>query len=307
MTALINSLSPFTLTPSGGVSTTLATEGVGLSADIIQITHHHSGNVSPTAVLVPGATPRMQVSVPFKLAYDTFGFGVKKLTALDVYLAKFDDFVRAPGAVHQKYSLAAGAIAAAHITGWSVSADGVLMAQVEIIPLSSDGIVHPLSIIDNVSLPALSGSPILHTLGSIKINGTRILGANSNAANVAGAMTVQRTDGDKFPRAAARLQVMPTLQIGHSDPRTVLSQLGLLGADETATAEFFYKQYDPDTGVTRDDGGAYRLDVALGRFHPSGFDSSQGAVASTGITVHAIAPDGATFPFALTYDVDPNA
>ena len=130
------------------------------------------------------------------------------------------------------------------------------MAQVEVVPLSADGVVHPIAITENVALPALSGSPILHTLGAIKINATVIEGATSNSANIAGGMVIQRTDGDKFPRAAARLQITPTLQIGHSDARTVLADLGLLGADETAIAEFYYKQFDPDTGVTRDDGGA---------------------------------------------------
>jgi hypothetical protein len=287
---------------------TLATESVGLSTDIIQITHHHSGNISPTAVLVPGATPRVVLSIPFDLAYTTFGLGMKKLTQLDLFLAKFVDFEKGGAGVHQKYSLASSpgaASAAAQITGWSVNADGIAMASVEIVPLSYDGKTHPLLISENQDLPTILGSPKLHTLGPAKFNGTIIPGVTSHSANIAGNLVVQRVDGDLYPKSAARLLIAPTLAIGHSDPKSVLTAMGLLGTDDTGSSSFFLKEYDETTGVTRDDGGAYQIDVDLGRFHPSGWDASTGAVVNNAITVQAIAPDGGTHPFAITADTVP--
>jgi hypothetical protein len=54
MAALISSLSPLTLTVSGGAQVVLATESVGLSLNIAGSLHHHSGNEFATLGVVPG-------------------------------------------------------------------------------------------------------------------------------------------------------------------------------------------------------------------------------------------------------------
>lgn len=307
--ALIDSLAPIRLTPSVGSAVTLATESVGLSTDIIAVTHHHSGNMSPTAVLIPGATPRFAFSIPWDMAFSFFGLGVKKVIAMQSFLTRFQDFVRAPGAVHTMYRLqttvSPNAIAAAQISGFNVTADGVLMAQVELVPLSGDGFTHPVERVNNNNLLALSGSPILHTLGPAYIQGAVIPGVTGCSGQLSGQLTVQRVDGDKYPKNAARLMIAPTINLSHSDPDSVLASLGLLGVAGSSTLSVYFKEYDPTTGETNDAGGAYRIDVAISRINPSGFETSEGVVASTAITVHGIAPDGGTHPFAVTANVVP--
>jgi hypothetical protein len=303
MPADINSLAPVTLTTPTGAKV-LATESLGFSADIIKNVHHHSGNMSPTMVAVPGANPRAQLSVPFLDAYNAFGLGCVKITALGLYLSKFTDFLRDPGANHHRLKLNTNAYAAGQITGWSVNVDGILMASVDIIPLSADS-NHPLVFEGGQSLPAYTGSPILHTLGPVDINGTVIPGLTGHSGALNGAMNVQRSDGFKYPRLAGRMTISPNLNLAHADPAAVLTALGLLGTDITASVVAYFKEYDPTTGVVREDGGAISLSIAKGRCSPSGFEASQGAVATTGIAVDGISTDGVTNPFAIATSVTP--
>lgn len=301
MSATLHSLAPVTLTVSGGSSLTIPVESMGFTPEILGNVVHHSGNTAPTLVAVPGANPRIVLSVPFKTAYETFGFVPKKLTALSCYLSKFADFVRAGTLAHNAVALAANQLGAAQILGWSVNVDGILMANVEIALLSLGGMTHPLELKTGLTLPTLSGTPALHTLGPAKINNVVIPGCTGHDGGVNAPLIVNRSDGDLYPRVAARPQEAPSINLAHADPVAVLAALGLLGTDISATTEVYFKEYDPDTGVANADSGtAISITLSGGRLHPTALDARQGQVATTGIAVMPTSSDGLTSPLAVT-------
>lgn len=289
--AVISSMSPVRITVSGGSSVVLPTERYGLSLGIMQTLHRHSGNVPPTACVVPGGTQKITISVPLFAAIETFGLGLVKLTQFDGFLSRFADYNKVEGAYHFKIGLESACAAAAEITTWNVNVDGIAMATVEIVPLSDNGANSPVKFSESQELPLLASQPLLHTLGPIKINGTVIPGLSSQSGSINGSPIIQRTDGDKFPRVCARLQTEPTLDLNHADPKTLLAALGVLGSDITADVSAFLKAYDASTGVVSQSNGIEFL-VEKGRIHPAGADSSQGQVSTTAFRVHAISSDG---------------
>jgi hypothetical protein len=297
MAALISSLSPLTLTVSGGAQVVLATESVGLSLNIAGSLHHHSGNEFATLVVVPGSNPMATVSVPFESAFDALGLGINKLTELSLYLAKFVDFERVQaGAV--KVSLTAACIATAEITDWSVSVDGILMATVTFHFLSSTGMLNPVTI-GTGALPTIVGTPSLHTLGPVVLNGIGYPGLQASNGSMNAGPVVQRSDGDLFPRVAARIQAEPRISLTHADAASIVAGLGPLGASITGTCDVYFRHYDESTGVVEASDGI-KIEITLGRVHYSGFDSTQGQVSSTEIEVLGITTDGGLNPLIVT-------
>ena len=295
----INSLAPISLKVAGAQNDiVIPVENHAFSADIISNPHFHSGNTSPTQITVPGANPKITFSTPFKAAFDIFGLGIIKLEELDVYLSKYVDFVRSPDPVHTRITLSAGAFAGAQIVSWSVSVDGILMADVSIDLLSDDN-VHPFVFEINQALPTLAGNPALHTLGPVRLNNVIIPGCSSDGGDIGATTIVQRNDGDLYPRVAARTQIVPTARIAHEDPVAVLAALGLLGTNITALTELYFKAYDVTTGVSSQLLGI-KLAIGAGRIHPDGWSAPQGGVASSGIVVQGIAADGVANPFTVT-------
>lgn len=301
MSAVLSSLAPVTLTKSGGVATTIPTEHIGVPLGIIQSLHNHSGNVYPTLVVVPGADRRVTLSVPMKIALDTFGLGLVKLTAFAAFFARFEDFNREDTAVHMALELNTACVAAAQISGWTVNVDGILMATVEIVPMSTTGQLDPLKISNDVDLPTLPGSPALHTLGPVKINGTVVPGLSGHSGSIGSNIAVQRTDGDLYARVCARIEAKPTMSLAHQDPVTILNSLTLMGVVITEVV-VYAKAYDPATGVASQ-AGSISFTIVSGRIQPAGPDASQGGVASTGIEVLGISDDGATNPIAVNTNV----
>ncbi len=301
MVAIISSLSPVVMTKSGGSSTTLATENIGVSLGIIGNLHHHSGNVFATLVTVPGSNPTATLSIPFLSIFELIGLGLAKLTAFEVYLAKFEDFNKVGGAVHRKISLTPGCVAAIEITGWSVNVDGILMADVMVQFLSSDGMINPVTIALG-TLPAYDGTPELHTLGPVTLNGVPVPGLQAHSGTMNAGPIVKRSDGDLFPRICARVEANPNASLTHDDPATVLATLGPLGASVGASTIMYFRSYDENTGVVNQADGI-SIEIVLGRLHASGFDANQGQVASTGIEVMGITDDGGDNPYIVTTGV----
>lgn len=301
MSAVISSLAPVVLKKVGGLATTLAVEQVGVPLGIMQTLHNHSGNVFPTLVAVPGADRRMTLSIPIKPALDFFGLGLVKLDQCDTFLAKFEDYNRDDGTVHTKLGLNTGCFAAAQITGWSANVDGIVMATVEVVPISTTGQLDPLLLSETVDLPAITGSPALHTLGPVSVNGTIIPGLSGHSGSIGSTIAVQRTDGDLYARVCARIEAKPTMGLTHQDPLTILSELTLMGV--TITSVIVYaKSYDPVSGIASQ-AGSISFTMVSGRLHPGGPDASQGSVASTSLEVLGISDDGGTNPIAVNTNV----
>lgn len=309
----VNSLAPVVVNAGNG-QVVLALESMGFSADILQNIHHHSGNVSPTLVASAGANPRVMLSIPFLLAFTTFGLGVSQLTQCDIFFSAYLDFVRQVGtnAVHTKLGLAGSpsgnSVAAAQIVGAAVNVDGVLMAMVEILPVAADYQTHPQVLSEDVTLPTLTGSPALHTLGPVSINGTIYPGLEASGFQIQGNLATQRTDGDLYPRVAHRTQVAPQLTLTHRDPLALLEAIGLTGLTISAPGVVaYFKAYVSGNGPT-DSGlvsaaGGIAVTVAYGRVTHSGVEANQGQVLSNQLLITGINPDGITSPFAITTGV----
>jgi len=307
MPADIYSLAPINLRLAGaGADIVIPAENHAFSAEILANPFFHSGNVSPTQITVPGANPRVTVSMPFADAFSAFGLSMVKLTTLDVFLSKYADFLRLGVTSHPNINLTAGAFAGAQITDWSVGVDGILMAEVTFDMFSNDQ-DNPFEIGSGLTLPVVATEPVLHTLGPALLNNVVIPGLSANNGSINGQTIIQRSDGDLFPRVGARPQIQPTARLAHNDPIAVLAALGLLGTTVTATTELYFKEYSPTTGVVRSDGGAVKLAIAKGRLNPDGWQAGQGAVATTGINVIGYAADGIANPFVVTLNTVPPA
>jgi hypothetical protein len=294
MPATVYSLAPCKLN-----TTVVPVERIGFSPGVLANPHQHSGNEYPTLVAIPGAVPRVTLTIPWRAAYDVLGLGINVLTAFEVYLAKFASLTRASGNVHTKWALSTSCTAAAIIMGASVNQDGVLMAEVEVYPLSNDGVAHPLTRTDNNALPSLASQPVLHTLGPMSINGTVVPGLQSASLDLGQRLQVDRTDGASYPILATRIDAAPRVSGTHADPVGLFARLGsLLGVDLTSNAVAYFRQLSAaglvDTGAT-----AVSITVASGRVVPLEVADSQGSVATIGLDVHGLSST-ATHPFAVS-------
>lgn len=290
----------YSLAPAKFNSTVVPVERIGFSAGIIANPHQHSGNEYPTLIAIPGATPRVTLTVPWRAAYDSLGLGINVLTAFEIYLAKFASLTRASGSVHTKWALTASCTAAAMITGASVNQDGILMAEVEVVPLSNTGLAHPLTRTDNNAMPSLASQPVLHTIGPMSINGTVVPGLQSCGIDLGQRLEVQRTDGTLYPILATRMDAAPRLTAGHADPVGMYAQLGsLLGVDITSNVVAYFRQYSATTGIISSGSDAVSITVASGRVVPLEVPASQSTVATIGLEVHGLS-SSATHPFAVS-------
>jgi hypothetical protein len=288
----------YSMAPCKINTTVIPVERIGFSAGIIANPHQHSGNEYPTLVAIPGATPRVTLTVPFLFAYGMLGLGINVLTGFEVYLAKFASLTRASGSVHTKWALTASCSAAAIITGASVNQDGILMAEVEVYPLSNNGTTHPLTRTDNNALPSLAAQPTLHTLGPMSINGTVYPGLTTAGVELGQRLEVQRTDGALYPILAVRVDATPRITATHADPVAVHGILGLTGVNLTSNLVAYFRAMDT-AGLVSTGADAVSITVASGRVLPLEISTAQGQVATIGLEVTGLSST-ATHPFAMS-------
>ena len=273
----------YSLAPARIGSTVVPVKSVTVSPAIISEQDIHSGNPFPTLVRVSGAQPKMTITMPFAPAWAAIGtFDVFKVSVLDIYFAKFLNYIRDPGAVHQKFGLSGTSAAALLITGISVDQDGDLNATVEVTPVSDGSFTNPIALTTG-ALPTLAGQPLLYTLGPVSINGTVIPGLTSAGADLAQQLIVQRSDGSKYAMAAGRMSATPRLFGEHADPGAIAAAITMDGANITANVIQYFRAYNSTTGVVDNAASSgCSLTVAAGRIHPTDFSVTQGAIAKSG-------------------------
>ena len=273
----------YSLAPGRIGATVVPVKSVTVSPTIISEQDIHSGNPFPTLVRVSGAQPKLTMVVPFAPAWAAIGsFDVVRVTTLDVYFAKFLNYIRDPGAVHLKLGLSGTSAAAVMITGISVDQDGDLNATVEVTPISDGSFTNPIAI-TTAALPTLGSQPLLYTLGPVSINGTVIPGLVSAGADLAQQLIVQRSDGSKYAMAASRMSAAPRLFGEHADPGAIAAALTLDGANITSNVIQYFRSYNAVTGVVDNAASSgCSLTVAAGRIHPTDFSVTQGAIAKSG-------------------------
>ncbi len=286
------------LSPININSTVLAVENISLPYDVVSVVSQHSGNEYPTLIASPGANPRLTFRTPFANAFTLIGFGVLAATALDVYLAKFVSSARSGSSVHSKLSLASSCTATCHITGVSVSQDGILMADVECVYLSNDGVTHPIAAMTtNNALPSLAAQPTLHTQGPISIGGTVYGGLKSAGIDLGQQMTTARSDGDPYPRVCVRTGGQPKLSGMHEDPTAMHAILTTVGIS-SAIIQYF-RSYSATTGIV---GTANSVSITLAtpdKINPTSLDAGQGSPATLGFEAWGLSTSG-THPLSVS-------
>lgn len=272
----------YSLAPATLNSTTLAIEGLTISAALASESFRHSGGLFPSVLVVPGAAPRVSFRTPFKEAYDLIGLKSLKLTTFNLYAAKFVDAVRQSDSSHLKYGLTASCVGHATIKGASVSQNGILMADVEVVLLSNDGMTHPLTAA-TASLPSLASQPALKTLGPIDVNNVVNGGYMSVNLDLGNKLEAFTSDGCLYPTVAAYLGGDPAITAEHADPATLWASIGLTGSAITGDIIVYCRDYSTTTHLTQATG--LSLTIASGRIMPEDFSISSLGLARGGIRV----------------------
>lgn len=276
----------YSLSPGKFGSTVVPFKSVGFSPGILAELDFHSGNPYPSLVRVSGARPRVVMTMPLAAAYAALsgGFGLTKLTAFEIYLAKFTDGIRSSSSDHTRFALDSGAVAHAFITGAQVDQDGLLMATVEVYPLADDSTTFPLVQTSNNALPTLAAQPDLHTLGPVSINGTVYPGLKSAGFDLAQGFATETSDGDRYPKVGRKLDSSPRLFGEHSDPQAIDNILTLIGLNISSNVVQYFRKFDATTGlVSNDASSAISLTVASGRAQPLDLGVDQNGIARQGI------------------------
>jgi hypothetical protein len=289
--ALIYSLAPATLN-----STTLGIANLKVSPSILKMMYRTGGNEFPSVHAVTGATPAFSFQTPYYEAYNLIGLKSLKLTTANVYLAKFVDAIRSSSSVHTKYALASSATGFACIRSIAGQLNGIVMANVEVMLLSSDGMTHPWVPTQNNALPSLASQPALRTIGPTTVNGTTIAGTSSVNIDLAPSMEAVTSDGDLYPRVCAYKGGDPVINIEHGDPETLRTTLGFTGTAITANVVQYFKTIDPTTQIALTT--ADSLTVAGGRVLPHDIDTDNLQIARGGMTVDCLS-SSSTHPIVI--------
>lgn len=274
-TALLHGLSPITLN-----ATVLAADEItpdpGVNLDLFR----HSGLPYGSQALRLKIAPMVRFRTPFLGAFNLLGFRTTKLTAFSWSFRKFTDYLTDAGATHPLYQLNTGCTAAARIVGLSVDRGGLAMAEVEVVPLSTDGTTSPITN-TTAALPTLGSEPTLHTLGAVVLNGTKVNGVSSIGLDLGINLTGDTFDGEAYLRTLAEVEADPTISVEHGDPITLLSSLGLTGLSASSNFDFYLR--DLSAGIAQATG--IRLRIASGIAVPGAIQLRRGALATTGLSL----------------------
>jgi hypothetical protein len=293
MAATLSSMAPIQIN-----STVLPVESYGLSLGIIAEIHEHSGGIYPTAERISGAVPRITARIPFRAAYDLIGLTILEATTVDCYMTKYGALIPTAGSTHPKLALTTSCKAAVHITGASVDPDGMLFADVEIFPLSTAGVAHPLTYTQTNALPSIT-QPVRHTLGPWSHNGTVLPGVTGYGIDFGQRVEVTRHDGDPYAIAALRNGGQPRFSIAHADPFALLNSLTLTGSDITANDVLYFRQYNATTGVIDTGATAISMTIGKGRVKPLEVTNAQGQISTIGVEIAALSTDGTSAPIVV--------
>ncbi len=284
--AVLRSLAPITMNAA-----TLPILSMRWSPGALDEPFSHSGNEFATHNRQTGAEPRLMVTMPFWDAYNLIGWKSLKLTTLDAYEAKYVDAARQTGAVHRKYALTASAVAHATIRSVTLGDPrGLCLADVEVLYLAPAGTAttHPVTPTDNNSLPAITTGPTLQSGGPMKILNTSYNGLQSMTLDTGNQLQAFTHAGDKYPTICQYAGGVPVVRGEFADPPTLLSAIGLEGADLASSTVMYFRDYDATTGVLALTGVS--LTLARGRIMPDGdIDSSNRGVDRLGFRIHALA------------------
>jgi hypothetical protein len=238
----------------------------------------------------------VRFKTPFLAAYNLLGLGLFRATAFNFTFTQFSNFVRTAGATHPQYALASSAVIVARIIGAKVNQRGILMADVVVVPLSSDGMIHPIAAPTNVTLPTLASEPALHTLGPVEINGTKYSGCRNAGFDLGNEFTGEPHDGDLYLRNVGEFQADPKLQFEHADPTTLYPILGGLGVAVSSTAKLNFRDYSSTTGAAL--GTGLSISISSGAVNTGAIKMGRGSVPTIGGEIQPLSSTQ-THPFTI--------
>lgn len=286
------------LAPMRVNTTVIPVADVQVPPEVASEAFRHSGGEFASALVVPGAAPRVRYRTPAKVALDLIGLKALRATATDLHFAKFTDGIRDSGSAHTKYGLAVGATAFHFIRSISVADRGIAWADCEAILCSADGMTHPIAAPTLVALPTLVSQPSLHTLAPVSINGTAIGGvlgwSLDNAPEIMVGIDGNPGDGLLYPTIATYLGASPTIEVAHGDSVGLLATLGMTGlAVNGSTFKAWLRDYDATNHVALATGLSFT--VASGRMIPVDYGADSGRLARGGLRIQGLST-GATHP-----------
>ncbi len=281
-------------------STVLAITDLALSPEVEIENFRHSGYEFPSVGVVPGARPMARFKTPFGPAYTLFSMKLLQATVLEIYYATFASGLRQAGANHYIHALATSAKAACYMEGASVGQNGILMADIVVALLSSDGLTHPLAALaSGATLPTLGSEPQLHTLGPFAIGSgpTRIDGLTNQGFRQNISLAMPKNDGDAYPRACAIMGMDPMIMGEHESPIALLTELGLMGEAVPTNAQAFFRGIDPTTQLLQTTG--MKLAVTAGRAIPMPVQFDLNRPAKMGFGIRTLSSTS-THPITVT-------
>ncbi len=284
-----------TLSPVVCNSTTLPANEFEFSPAISREVFRHSGNKFGSIVVKPGAAPIITFQAPFKCIYDLMGFSLLKLTTFKFTFAKFTDAAKDATSVHAQYGLNTSAIAFARMVGISVNQKGLVMANVAVLPLSADGMTHPLLLNAAAAMPTVSSEPTLHTLGPVLINTVRVSGLRNFSLDLGNEFVGEPHDGDLYLRNVAEMEGNPMFSGEHADPTTFLSTSGLFGLTLTALVVNL-RAIHATSGAALGTGAS--LSLAAGTLEPGPVRMRRNGVPSIGFSAQPVSAT-ATHPVVV--------
>lgn len=294
-TQTINELAPCQLN-----STKLAIDDLTIGVGIAKTLYNHSGNRFSSQLNIDGADRVISFRTPFWPAFSLIGTNRLALTGFSFYLSTFLDMIKDPASVHTRFSNPTNGTGMAVITGASCNQRGILMAEVAVTPLfPPTGRTDPISVSTNNAPFTLDAEPALHTLGPCVVEGTRLSGIKSSGFQFNHGVTVDTSDGEEFPRTADLISGEPQLTADHEDPRTLLTNLGLMGVPLSSGAIWYYRaitnQRVQATGIS--------ITAASGRAMPADLSARSRGRARQGVVVDALSSSDGTHPLAFASGV----
>lgn len=278
-----------TMTPIKLNATVLATENVNYSPGNQAQMVRHSGLPYASSIIQASAAPRLTFRTFFEPAFTLLGFAITRLTAVEFDQQTYTNFAANAGGV--KYELATSALAYAYITNVSEGTNGIIMADVEVIFLSSNGTTHPLQEqASALAILKLAAEPQKQVRGPLVINGTGIDGVTSISLSTGiRAIPAEPVDGDTYSQTVVDDGGDFTMSIGHNGAKPALAAITHDGVDISSNVVMYLRDVDAEGLTTGSSGVSFT--VAAGRVTVESLAQSIGATDACTINVMAIDDD----------------
>lgn len=274
-------------------------EGQAANLGIAPLTLASSGEVFPRISSVMAQAPRFNLTtqqVAGVLGKIT-SKGLVLATGFEVYnqLVSLATGLRTSGSAHQKLAIATGIVVPRRL---SCSHGQVARLTLEVIGINAAGTTNPVVITESSALPSVV-TPVLHTLGPVKVNGAEVLGIQSVEIDFGISVAVHAGSGAVYPQACFVTEIKPRIAIT-ADDAAVLATLTAAGLAQTATDSLIYFRKLGTNAARVLDATAEHISVTIddGLWVPGDKSANHPGSAQTSFGIEPVY-DGSNEPIAL--------